>query len=190
MYFNNNLHSPLIKSHSLSRDWIKFHFHWYYQISVLLRILSKLQHCPHVGCNAFLLTNELILLTQQDPRFIAKITGPNNKKWNWNADHTMFPVYITRNLLQNKPINLKLKSGTCTSNGPFSHSGVRNAVLVYDTETFTRVPRISRQSTNRLQILGVRMVTRIKLHSADPQLCSDLWTPLSSGAFCSLYVEW
>jgi len=100
----------------------------------------------------------------------------------------MFRVYI--NLLQNKPINQKLMSGTCTSNGPFSHSGVRNAVLVYVTETFTRVPRISRQSTNHLQILGDRVVTWSKLHPADPQLCSDLWTPLSSGDFCSVYVEW
>ena len=128
-------------------QWNKISF------SLILSDISAAQNIKQVTAlrtcgmsNAFLWTNELILLIQQDPRFIAKITGPNNKKWNRNADHTTFPVYITRNLLQNKPMNLKLKSGPCTSNGPFSHSGERNAVLVYDTETFTRVPRISRQS--------------------------------------------
>jgi len=121
-----------------------------------MKQLTALRTCGIA--NECLWANERILLIKQDPHCIAKITGPNTKKWNWNPDHTMFPIYI--NSLQNKPINQKLRSGTCMSNGPFSHSGVRNALLVYDTETFTRVPRIW-PSTNHLHILGFGIVLQI-----------------------------
>ena len=40
------------------------------------------------------------------------------------------------------------------------------------------------------QIPDARRVTYSQLRTAHPQFCSELWTLLSSGAFCSVRVNW
>ena len=51
-------------------------------------------------------------------------------------------------------------------------------------------PEIFQKYRSHLQILGVRRMTWIKLHTEDPQILSDVWTSLLSVAFCPVHVNY
>ena len=53
-----------------------------------------------------------------------------------------------------------------------------------------KCPQILEKSRSCHQILGVRRVTLMKFHVANPQFCSHLWIPLLSGTFCLVHVKW
>lgn len=50
--------------------------------------------------------------------------------------------------------------------------------------------QIFRISGTHIQILGARKLTWHVSHNDGPQVWSDLWTSLISGAFCSLHAIW
>ena len=56
------------------------------------------------------------------------------------------------------------------------------------TNLHLRVPQISQKPSSHLQILGVRTV-KLKFHNDNPQFWSDLWTPLLSGTFYLVHVN-
>jgi hypothetical protein len=50
--------------------------------------------------------------------------------------------------------------------------------------------QIFQKSGTHIQILGARKVTWNVSHNEGPQVWSDLWTSLISGAFCSMHASW